>query len=110
MAKNNSKKYKENIKQSNSKYKGHNDFTYTEILEVWGSIPECAGKKECKDPWGREINRFDYGKKSSKGWNIDHVLPISRGGTNNKNNLQPLHWKSNKEKSDSPNCEKWTKC
>ncbi len=109
MAKNNSKKYKVVEKQTTN-YKGHNDFTDTDIWEIWGSIPECAGKKECIDPWGRVIKRFEYGRKSNNGWNIDHVLPISRGGTNNKDNLQPLHWKSNKEKSDSPNCEKWSKC
>ncbi len=89
---------------------GHNDFTEEEIREVWSSISSCRGVKKCIDPWGREIHRFDYGRKNEYGWNIDHVLPISRGGTNNLNNLQPLHWKSNKEKSDSPNCEKWGRC
>ncbi len=77
--------------------KGHNNFTEEEIREVWSSISECRGKKSCIDPWGREIKRFDYGCKDKYCWNIDHILPISRGGTNSISNLQPLHWKSIKE-------------
>lgn len=31
---------------------------------------------------------------------IDHIKPISRGGTNELDNLQPMCWKCNRKKSD----------
>ena len=89
---------------------GHNNFTNSEPMEVWASISECRGLRTCVDPWGRKIDRYEYGQKSLNGWSIDHVLPLSRGGSNELRNLQPLHWKSNKEKDDNPNCEKWGSC
>jgi 5-methylcytosine-specific restriction endonuclease McrA len=92
------------------KQRGHNNFNMTEISEVWASVPACAGYKTCIDPWGRQMNRDEYGKKSEFGWNIDHVKPISAGGLNDERNLQPLHWKSNKQKGDKNICEKWSRC
>ncbi len=85
-------------------------FDSDKIGEVWRSISDCRGYQKCIDPWNREIHRNEYGKETKYGWNIDHVFPVSRGGTNKIENLQPLHWKSNDEKSDSPNCEKWSRC
>ena len=37
---------------------------------------------------------FDkYGDTSSDyGWEIDHIKPVARGGTDNLNNLQALYW------------------
>ena len=92
------------------KTKGHNNFTSDDIFEVWASIDACAGKKYCIDPMGRKMDRRLYGHKSEFGWDIDHVLPISAGGTNEISNLQPLNWLSNKEKGTKRHCEKWGRC
>lgn len=89
---------------------GHNNFNHTDMGDVWASVGECAGREKCIDPWGREIHRNEYGKKTEFGWNIDHVRPISYGGSNELENLQPLHWKTNKEKGQKPHCEKWGRC
>lgn len=35
-----------------------------------------------------------------KGWHIDHIKPISKGGTNHYTNLQPLWWYDNLSKGD----------
>ncbi len=34
------------------------------------------------------------------GWEIDHVVPKSIGGSDDLNNLQPLQWQNNRHKGD----------
>lgn len=38
--------------------------------------------------------------ESEYGWEVDHIKPVSAGGTDDLANLQPLHWKTNREKGD----------
>lgn len=35
------------------------------------------------------------------GWNIDHIIPKSKGGNDNENNLQASHIKCNQKKSNN---------
>jgi len=39
------------------------------------------------------------------GWEIDHIRPVSKGGTDDLWNLQPLQWQNNRQKGDD---ETWT--
>lgn len=58
------------------------------------------------DACGAPIKRWDYGQTSEFGWEIDHIKPVSLGGGDEINNLQPLHWQNNRHKADKwPN---WT--
>jgi len=53
-----------------------------------------------KDIFGSIICRIEYGELSIMGWEVDHIIPLSKGGTNDLDNLQPLYWKNNRKKSD----------
>ena len=53
-----------------------------------------------KDTCGVTIARSDYGNTDLYGWEIDHIKPVSKGGTDDLSNLQPLYWENNRHKSD----------
>ena len=49
---------------------------------------------------GNTISRTSYGKKSIMGWEIDHIKPVSKGGTDELDNLQALNSSANIKKGD----------
>ena len=50
-----------------------------------------------------------YGKRSSQyGWEIDHIIPVSKGGTDELSNLRPLQWENNASRQDDRLCCKIT--
>ena len=72
--------------------------------KVWDKadiIPFINPMKIRKDRYGKEIH-YDYfgDRTSSFGWEIDHILPISKGGTDKIDNLQPLYWQTNDLKGE----------
>lgn len=65
---------------------------------VFGYDPSQVRKDNC----GALIYYSQYGNTNSPyGWEIDHVCPVSRGGTDALSNLQPLQWENNRHKSDN---------
>jgi hypothetical protein len=52
--------------------------------DVWNKARTIPGKDlklYRKDPYGSVIYKQSYGKDSPMGWNIDHKIPKSKGGS-----------------------------
>ena len=70
---------------------------------VWdkaGVIPGIDHRVRRRDRYGFYIDWAEYGKRTVFGWVIDHVVPVSRGGSDDLGNLQPLHWENNQAKDE----------
>jgi len=52
------------------------------------------------DAYGNYIAFDEYGKISKYGWEIDHIYPKSRGGSDDLYNLRPLSTHANRVKGD----------
>lgn len=82
------------------------NFSNEIILAVWNKgqiIPGINPSIRRKDSCGAWISWGQYGNRDSdynEGWEIDHITPESRGGSDAITNLRPLHWKNNLRKSD----------
>ena len=91
------------IRQPNTKTYG-GSFSEYEVESVWqkgqiqaGYNPNVYRTDQC----GAWMNRFAYGTTGDDGWEIDHMRPVSQGGSDELGNLQPLHWKNNRGKGDA---------
>ena len=67
--------------------------------EVWES--RFPGRAQAQDHCGAWIAKSAHGQQSAQGWEIDHIVPVARGGTDALSNLRPLHWRNNDAKGDS---------
>lgn len=74
------------------------------IEQVWelartveGFNPNIVRKDAC----GAWIMRNQYNNRDSAfGWEIDHVYPLSMGGTDDAINLRAMQWENNVSKGD----------
>lgn len=76
------------------------DLNRETAMRLWGVF---FGKKtNAVDYAGREIRKGAYNDRNSQfGWNVDHILPVSKGGKTADHNLICCHILTNDEKADS---------
>lgn len=75
------------------------------IDAVWNkgrTIPNYDQNTWRYDTCGNPMKYSEHGNTNSDhGWEIDHIHPVSKGGTDALNNLQPLQWDNNRRKGDT---------
>lgn len=74
------------------------------IRAVWSTaspIPDLDPDEWRADACGARMRFSDHGNVESPfGWEIDHVIAVDHGGTDDVENLQALHWSNNRAKGD----------
>ncbi len=71
---------------------------------VWNKAKKIRGKDprmHRQDPYGNPMYKPSYGKASDMGWDIDHIKPKSRGGSDATRNLQALNSSTNRSKGNT---------
>ena len=63
-------------------------------------IPGMDPAKFRKDAYGNTLSYDQYGMNCDMGWDIDHIEPASRGGSDDIQNLQALKTSVNRQKGD----------
>lgn len=81
-------------------------YTHRERSLVWSMatiVPGVDWNIRRKDACGAWIDWAAFGDRNSiVGWEIDHKIPLSKGGAHHINNVQSLHWQNNAIKGDGP--------
>ena len=72
---------------------------------AWDRAATIRGKSPetwRRDELGNPMRHGSYGTEGEFGWEIDHIVPLSKGGSDALSNLQPLQWENNRAKGDGP--------
>ena len=72
--------------------------------KVWNTADTIKGKCPTKyrsDVYGNTLYNASYGKNTDMGWQIDHIKPSSRGGSDTLRNLQALNSNINMSKGNT---------
>ena len=74
------------------------------VDKVWKAAKRIRGEDPNttrQDPYGNRISRDQFGGKGRQGWEIDHIRPASRGGSDSMKNLQAMQTKKKRDLGDT---------
>ncbi len=74
------------------KHKNPNRISHEQVVSQYGNVCHI-----CQEPIDIKLPRT-----SRLGLTVDHVIPLSKGGTDTMDNLRPAHWICNNRKSNKP--------
>lgn len=81
-------------------------YSPTQLRRIWDEGYEMSGLDPAlwrRDKYGSIMCFSQYGKETVYGWEVDHIYPESKGGSDAYFNLQPLYWRNNRMKGNKIN-------
>ena len=74
---------------------------------AWARTSPVSGQMNAwefrRDAFGNLVRYADFGNRHSPfGWELDHIISRSAGGSTDPENLQALHWKATAARTEVP--------
>lgn len=78
-------------------------YTQEKLQHIWekgAPIQDYDSGVWRRDVCGSPMKWDEYGQRTQHGWNVDHIVPVARGGGDELSNLRPLQWENNAKRQE----------